>query len=72
MNAFNFTDHPMKGEDVEIRNEERDKKKQEVKTQAQTVLTLSLDKITKFIYRLEFNSKYMLEMYPSRSYYFRY
>jgi hypothetical protein len=29
------------------------KKKKEVETQAQTVLTLGLDQITKFIYRLD-------------------
>jgi hypothetical protein len=34
-------------------SEGRRGRKQEVKTQAQTVLTLGLDQITKFIYRLD-------------------
>jgi hypothetical protein len=34
------------------RNKER-KRRQEVETQAQTVLTLGMDQITKFVYRLD-------------------
>jgi hypothetical protein len=34
-------------------SEERRARKKEVETQAQTVLTLGLDQITKFIYRLD-------------------
>jgi hypothetical protein len=34
-------------------NEERRGRKQEVETQAQTVLNLDVDQITKFVYRLD-------------------
>ena len=35
------------------RKKERKKESQEVETQAQTVLTLGLDQITEFVYRLD-------------------
>jgi hypothetical protein len=37
----------------EVKEKEAGSRKQEVETQAQTVLTLGLDQITKFIYRLD-------------------
>jgi hypothetical protein len=42
-------------EDAEMSKElrEEEKKKQEMETQAQTVLTLGLNQTTKFIYRLD-------------------
>jgi hypothetical protein len=42
-------------EDVAGRKEVKEERgrKQEVETQAQTVLTLGLDQITKFVYRLD-------------------
>jgi hypothetical protein len=40
-------------EDVAGRKEVQEEKGQEVETQAQTVLTLGLDQITKLVYRLD-------------------
>jgi hypothetical protein len=37
----------------EVKEEGARNKKKEVETQAQTVLTLGLDQITKFVYRLD-------------------
>jgi hypothetical protein len=50
-------EHPKKQEDAarrkEVNSEGRRGRKTELKTQAQTVLTLGLDQITKFINRLD-------------------
>jgi hypothetical protein len=37
----------------EVKEEEAGSRKKEVETQSQTVLTLGLDQITKFVYRLD-------------------
>jgi hypothetical protein len=43
----------MKMKKMKTSDGRRKKRKKEVETQAQTVLTLGLDQITKFVYRLD-------------------
>jgi hypothetical protein len=59
MDTFYWKELPKIQEDVGRRKErgegreERRGRKKEVETQAQTVLTLGLDQISKFVYRLD-------------------
>jgi hypothetical protein len=54
MDTSSGKEEPNMQEDVAGRRKWRKKsRKKEVETQAQTVLTLGLDQITKFVYRLD-------------------
>jgi hypothetical protein len=53
MDTSNCKKQPKKQEDVAKRKEVKDRKKQKVEIQAQTVLNLGMDQITKFVYYLD-------------------